>query len=81
LRAKFTLPELEEELDGLTEGASFPISSWDYERLFGANDVAAARLRNFAASLACHASHANNAIFFRKQFPWREGDELTSTEA
>jgi len=46
LRAKFTLPELQEQLDNLAEGALLQISGWDYERLFGINDVAATRLRN-----------------------------------
>ena len=48
LRATFTLPELQQQLDNLAEGALLQISGWDYERLFGTNDVAATRLRNFA---------------------------------
>lgn len=78
LRAKFTLPELQEQLDCLAEGAVFQMSGWDYERLFGINDVAAARLRNFASSHACVASHADNAILFRKKLVRYEGGELTS---
>jgi hypothetical protein len=67
MRRNFTLPELEERLDGLTAGSLFEIGSRDYERLFGTNDAAAARLRNFARSHACVISHFNNAILFRKQ--------------
>jgi hypothetical protein len=78
LRANYTLPELQEKLDSLAEGALFQISSWDYERLFGINDVAAMRLRNFARSHACVASHADKAILFRKQITRREGDALPS---
>lgn len=43
----FTLPELQQKLDLLAEGALLQISGWDYERLFGTNDVAASRLRHF----------------------------------
>jgi hypothetical protein len=68
LRAKFTLPELQEQLDDLSEGALFQISRRDYERLFGTHDVAVTLLRNFAASHACVVAHANAAILFRKQF-------------
>ena len=62
-----TLPELEERLEGLTAGSLFEISSRDYERLFGTNDAAVARLHNFARSHACVVSHSDNAILFRKQ--------------
>ena len=64
MRRNFTLPELEERWDKLTAGSLFEIGSGDYERLFGTNDAAAARLRNFARS---HACVVNNGIFFRKQ--------------
>jgi hypothetical protein len=67
LRRDFTLPELEWELEGLTEGALFQISGRDYERLLGTNDVAAVRLRNFAASHACVVDHSSQAIPFRKR--------------
>jgi hypothetical protein len=67
MRRNLTLPELQERLDGLTAGSLFEISSRDYERLFGTNDAAVARLRNFARSHACVVSHFNNAILFRKQ--------------
>ena len=67
MRRNLTLPELQERLDGLTAGSLFEIGSRDYERLFGTNDAAAARLRNFARSHACVISHSNSAILFRKQ--------------
>jgi hypothetical protein len=66
MRWNFTLPELLEKLDGLAEGALLQITSRGYARLFGANDVAATRVRNFARSHACVASHADGAILFRK---------------
>jgi hypothetical protein len=78
LRAKFTLPALQAQLDNLAEGALLQISGWDYERLFGTNDVAATRLRNFATSHACVASHGDRVILFRKQLARREGNECSS---
>jgi hypothetical protein len=68
LRRNFTLPELEDGLNQLAEGALLQISARDYTRLFGANDVAAARLLHFAKGHACVASHADAAILFRKKF-------------
>lgn len=44
------------------------ISARDYQRLFGTNDAAAARLRNFARGHACVANHASQAILFRTEF-------------
>jgi len=79
LRWNFTLPELQARLDLLAEGALFRISARDYERLFGTNDVAAARLRNFAKGHACVASHSNQAILFRKQLA-RLGDSHSIPE-
>ena len=73
LPPRFTLPELQEQLDGLSEGALFQISRRDYERLFGTSDVAATLLRNFATSHACVVAHADAAILFRKQIVQREG--------
>jgi hypothetical protein len=73
LRPRFTLPELQEQLDGLSEGVLFQISRQDYERLFGTSDVATTLLRNFAASHACVVTHANGAILFRKRLTQREG--------
>ncbi len=67
LRSKFTLPELQEQLDDFSEGALVQISRRDCERLFGNNDVAATLLRNFATSHACVVAHADTAILFRKQ--------------
>jgi len=72
LRATFTLPELQQQLDNLAEGALLQISGWDYARLFGTDDVPATRLRIFATSHACDASHADRAILFRKLFARRD---------
>jgi hypothetical protein len=67
LRANFVLPELQEKLDRLAAGALLEISSWDYQRLFGTDDVAAARLRHFARLHECVANHGPKSIVFRKK--------------
>ena len=66
-RRIFTLPELEERLRELREGTLLHISRRDYERLFGLNDAAVGRLRNFARGHQCVASFADTAILFRKR--------------
>ncbi len=63
----FTLPELEQKLESLTEGALHQIARRDYERLFGTNSAALVRLRNFAKSHDCVASFADHAILFRRR--------------
>lgn len=68
MRRNFTLPELESRLHVLTDGEIFTVSSRDYERLFGLNDAAVGRLRNFAKAHACVISHADHGIVFRKEF-------------
>lgn len=68
MRANITLPELERQLDGLQEGGLHEISRVEYERLFGMNDAAMGRLRNFSKSHACVASFTDNHILFRKKF-------------
>jgi hypothetical protein len=66
MRPKFTLPDLEERLQALESGAIMQISRNDYERLFGLNDAALGRLRNFARSHQCVASFADLVVLFRK---------------
>lgn len=65
-RGKFTLPELEGKLEALRNGALVQIDRTDYERLFGLNDAALGRLRNFARGHQCVASFADSAVLFRK---------------
>ncbi|WP_128923871.1 ATPase inhibitor subunit zeta [Bradyrhizobium guangxiense] len=67
VRGKFTLPDLENRLATLQNGALVRIDRVDYERLFGLNDAARGRLRNFARSHRCVASFADSAVLFRKQ--------------
>jgi len=67
MRTNITLPELERQLDGLQEGGLHQISRVDYERLFGMNDAAMGRLRNFSRGHACVTSFTDNHILFRKR--------------
>lgn len=74
MRRDFTLPELEQELTTLREGAVHRMMRGDYERLFGENDAALGRLRNFARSHDCVASFADEAVLFRRRL---QGDQGT----
>ena len=67
MRRNFTLPELEAILNGLEEGATHILPRVDYDRLFGENDAALGRLRNFARGHNCVASFADETIVFRKR--------------
>lgn len=74
IRWEFTLPDLQEKLDRLVEGSMLQISMRDYERLFGSNDVARARLRNFAKAHDCVTSHSDSTILFRKGITQRSDE-------
>jgi len=67
VRRNFTLSELDAELNELQDGAYVQISREDYERLFGLNDAALGRLKNFARGQQCVASFADTAVLFRKR--------------
>ncbi|MBR0955836.1 hypothetical protein JQ566_00660 [Bradyrhizobium japonicum] len=53
-------------MEALQNGALVQIDRADYERLFGLNDVALGRLRNFARSHQCIVSFADTVVLFRK---------------
>ncbi|WP_046864131.1 hypothetical protein [Microvirga massiliensis] len=61
-----TLPELESKLDRLSPGDRWEINQADYLRVFGANDVARARLENFARGHRCGIAVTQSGIEFRK---------------
>jgi hypothetical protein len=61
-----TLPELEAELERLSPGERREIDQADYWRMFGANDVARARLENFARGHRCGIAVTQSGIEFRK---------------
>jgi hypothetical protein len=62
-----TLPLLEARLQDLQKGGFIRISREDYRNLFGFNDAAMGRLRNFARGHQCIASFADSAVLFRKR--------------
>jgi hypothetical protein len=62
-----TLPELDRKLDNLPQRAVHQIARGDYERLFGFNDAALGRLRNFAKNHACVAGFAATAVLVRNK--------------
>jgi hypothetical protein len=66
MRKDYTLPELQEQLNGLKEGELFGVSDADCERLFGLNDVAMGRIANFAKGHRCVVGHSERGIYFRK---------------
>ena len=67
MHPKLTLPDLEERLQELQDGALVQISRSDYERLFGLNDAALGRLRNFARGHQRIASFADTAVLSCKR--------------
>lgn len=67
MRTNITLPELERKLDGLREGGLYHLSRGDYELMFGMNDAALGRLRNFSKSHECVTSFTDNHVLFRKK--------------
>lgn len=67
MRPKFTLPDLEQTLSDLEDGSTHRLRRHDYERLFGENDAALGRLRNFAKGADCVASFSDHGIIFRKR--------------
>jgi hypothetical protein len=51
-----TLPDLQAYLDQLRPGDQLGIPSDDYARLFGENDAAIGRMKNFAVAHGCMLS-------------------------
>ncbi|HEX2726687.1 MAG TPA: hypothetical protein VHN20_12780 [Beijerinckiaceae bacterium] len=51
-----TLPDLQAHLDHLRPGDQLSIPSADYARLFGENDAAMGRMKNFALAHGCTIS-------------------------
>ncbi|MBR0697845.1 hypothetical protein [Bradyrhizobium lablabi] len=63
-----TLSGLRARLNRLDEGTILRISEHDYERLFGINHFAAARVAQFAKEHNCLTVPGTDAVYFRKQF-------------
>lgn len=66
MNENLTLAELRSRLDSLGAGAVLRISDQDYERLFGINDVAAAKAAQFARKHHCVSVPGDGSVYFRK---------------
>jgi hypothetical protein len=63
---QFSLPVLQLRLNRLGTDQSLSLGESEIERLFGKNDVAAARLRRFAKGHGCIVIHSDQGLTFRK---------------
>ena len=61
-----TLAELRSRLARLDTGTVLRIAEYDYERLFGINEVAAANVAQFARMHRCVSVPGADAVYFRK---------------
>ncbi|MGY4567155.1 hypothetical protein [Bradyrhizobium sp. USDA 3256] len=66
MNAGVTLAELRSRLKRLNTGATLKISEHDYERLFGINEIAAAKAAQFARTHHCVSVPRADAVYFRK---------------
>ncbi|MCC8978327.1 hypothetical protein [Bradyrhizobium acaciae] len=66
MNENLTLVELRSRLDRLGAGGVLSISDHDYERLFGINEVAAAKVAQFARKHRCVAVPGEASVYFRK---------------
>lgn len=64
-----TMPALDDELSQLQPGHTFPLTNADFVRLFGTNDAARGRLRNFARGHNCVTTRAKGGVQFKKLPP------------
>ena len=62
----FTLPTLEAHLAHMPIAKSLTLAGTDIERLFGFNDVAVRRLKNFARGHDCIVSYTDGCVVFHK---------------
>ena len=70
MKDQLTLPALQIALDCLPVNAALTISQRERERLFGLNDVGAARVENFARGHRCRAVFNGNILTFWKTIPF-----------
>jgi hypothetical protein len=62
----FTLPSLQKRLDDLEPDEMLVVSKADFDRLFGVDDAAVGRLKNFADGHNCMATWSRSDLRFRK---------------
>lgn len=63
---QISLPALQRRLDALAPGARLALALSDYRRLFGSDDVGAARLAHFAQGHGCGIRATPSLIEFEK---------------
>lgn len=64
MREHITLPELEANLDRLEPGQVVYISHQEFTHLFGVNDAARSRLKNFASAHSCSTNWDRTGLRF-----------------
>jgi len=62
-----SLPRLQTVLNQLTPGQQLTLARKQADRLFGLNDVGAARVSRFAEGHRCTVVHANECVVFEKK--------------
>ncbi|MGY3453949.1 MULTISPECIES: hypothetical protein [unclassified Bradyrhizobium] len=67
-----SLPILQMQLDRLVPGQGLHLATADVERMFGYNDVATGRIRNFADGHGCMFAWCATGVQFVK-LPRRDG--------
>jgi hypothetical protein len=63
---QLTLPGLQRLLDALAKDSCITLAISDYRRLFSVNDLAQARMRNFASGHGWVAEATPTSLSFRK---------------
>lgn len=66
MSARWTLPLLQHELDGLELGELFRLTREDMALLFGLNSAAVSRIANFANGHGCEVVFTAGDVVFRK---------------
>lgn len=66
MTTSLTLPLLQMQLDHLVPGQGLHLAMTEVERLFGLNDVATGRIRNFATGHNCAFAWSEAGVQFLK---------------
>jgi hypothetical protein len=66
MTSRLTLPVLQIQLDQLRPGQGLHLPTAEVERLFGLNDVANGRIRNFAKEHNCAFAWSDTGLQFLK---------------
>ncbi len=69
MRELLSIPALEDQLSRLKPGETFRLTHVDFVRLFGTNNAAVGRLRNFAKGHSCITTRTRTGLQFKKLRP------------